>query len=116
MPSDGEESSVTLLSGYLRNARGRRTPDSHTAASAGPLMVGDMSVPDYRESNTATPWLVDLATVQRDTGPHPGRPIYDDERQMTYVREPAYEPAIDSSDSLSTKKADRETGEDQKGF
>jgi hypothetical protein len=35
---------------------------------------------------------------------------------MTYVQEPEYTPAIDSTSGVSTKKADRETGEDQKGF
>jgi hypothetical protein len=63
-----------------------------------------------------TPWLLDLASVQSDSGPHPGRPVYDDENQMTYLQEPGYEPAIDVADGLGTKKADRETGEDQKGF
>lgn len=43
-------------------------------------------------------------------------PHYDDAKQMTYVRVPAYQPAIDSGAAFSTKKADRETGEDQKGF
>jgi hypothetical protein len=62
------------------------------------------------------PWLLDLATIQADSGPHPGRPVYDDAHQMTYLQEPAYEPAIDAASGVSTKKADRETGEDQKGF
>lgn len=66
--------------------------------------------------NGGTPWLVDLASTQFDSGPHPGRPVYDDERQMTYVQQPAYEPAIESGSGIGTKKADRETGEDQKGF
>jgi hypothetical protein len=63
-----------------------------------------------------TPWLIDLASVQSDSGPHPGRPVYDDGDQMTYLQEPAYEPAIDAASGIGTKKADRETGEDQKGF
>lgn len=62
------------------------------------------------------PWLLDLATAQADTGPAPGRPVYDERRQMTYLQEPAYQPAIESDIGISTKKADRETGEDQKGF
>lgn len=61
-------------------------------------------------------WLVDLATTQRDSGPHPGRPVYDETHQMTYLQEPAYEPAIEAGAGVQTKKADRETGEDQKGF
>jgi hypothetical protein len=57
-----------------------------------------------------------LATQQENHGPPQGNPVYDDARQMTYLQEPEYEPAIDSTIGLSTKKADRETGEDQKGF
>lgn len=62
------------------------------------------------------PWLLDLATRQESTGPDPGDPVYDPESQMTYLRVPSYELAIDSDASIGTKKADRETGEDQKGF
>jgi hypothetical protein len=62
------------------------------------------------------PWLLDLASVQMDSGPHAGRPVYNDENQMTYLQEPTYELAIDGAGSIGTKKADRETGEDQKGF
>lgn len=64
----------------------------------------------------ALPWLLDLATRQQSTGPAPGNPIYDQTSQMTYLREPAYELAISSNVGVATKKADRETGEDQKGF
>ncbi len=64
----------------------------------------------------ARPWLLDLATEQRSTGPAPGSPIYDDATQMTYLREPVHELAITSDLGVGTKKADRETGEDQKGF
>jgi hypothetical protein len=64
----------------------------------------------------AAPWLVELATAQRDTGPAPGNPVYDEVHQMTYLQEPYYRPAIESDGPVSTKKADRETGEDQKGF
>jgi hypothetical protein len=35
---------------------------------------------------------------------------------MTYLREPVYELAITSDLGVGTKKAGRETGEDQKGF
>jgi hypothetical protein len=62
------------------------------------------------------PWLLDLATRQQSTGPAPGAPFYDEASQMTYLREPAYELAISSDEGVATKKADRETGEDQKGF
>lgn len=62
------------------------------------------------------PWLLDLAARQRDSGSDPGDPIYDEARQMTYLRKPDYQPAIDAERGISTKKADRETGEDQKGF
>jgi hypothetical protein len=62
------------------------------------------------------PWLLDLATKQRSTGDPPGSPVYDQARQMTYLREPIYELAISSDLAVGTKKADRETGEDQKGL
>lgn len=62
------------------------------------------------------PWLLDLATRQQSTGPAPGDPVYDEATQMTYIREPVRELAITSSLGVGTKKADRETGEDQKGF
>jgi hypothetical protein len=42
--------------------------------------------------------------------------IYDEARQMTHLLEPGYPAAIDSAGHAHTKKADRETGEDQKGF
>jgi hypothetical protein len=67
----------------------------------------------YRDE---VPWLVELATTQQSTGPAPGAPVYDDASQMTYLREPVYELAINSDSGVATKKADRETGEDQKGF
>jgi hypothetical protein len=65
--------------------------------------------------NTQQAWLVDLATPQRDTGAATGAPVYDDEHQMTYLQDPAYVPAISRTDPPQSKKADRETGEDQKG-
>jgi hypothetical protein len=75
-----------------------------------------MSNADGGVTGRQRPWLLDLATTQRDSGPHPGLPLYDEHRQMTYMQTPRYEPAIDSSLAGPTKKADRETGEDQKGF
>ena len=62
------------------------------------------------------PWLLDLASRQTHSGLDVGNPVYDESRQMTYIQEPVYEPAIDSDSAITTKKADRETGEDQKGF
>jgi hypothetical protein len=62
------------------------------------------------------PWLLDLSTAQQESGPAPGCPVYDELHQMTYVRDPAYVPAIESGHGVETKKADRETGEDQKGY
>jgi hypothetical protein len=64
----------------------------------------------------AQPWLLDLATRQQSTGSAPGNPVYDEAIQMTYVSEPVRELAITSQLGVGTKKADRETGEDQKGF
>jgi len=64
----------------------------------------------------ARPWILDLATRQQSTGPAPGDPVYDEATQMTYVRAPVRQLAITSSLGVGTKKADRETGEDQKGF
>lgn len=71
---------------------------------------------DFQPESAAMPWLVELATVQRDTGRGPGNPTYDDAMQMTYVHEPEYLPAIAVDRPPNSKKADRETGEDQKGF
>jgi hypothetical protein len=71
---------------------------------------------DARPETHETPWLLDLAARQRDSGPDPGNPFYDEARQMTYLREPNHQAAIDAAKGISTKKADRETGEDQKGF
>ena len=62
------------------------------------------------------PWLVDLASRQANTGPDAGTALYDDATQMSYLREPELVLAIASDTSVGTKKADRETGEDQKGF
>jgi hypothetical protein len=77
----------------------------------------EVAFDDFEPSDgDESPWLLDLATPQEDSGPLPGNPVYDDARQMTYLQEPSYEPAIDSTSGVTTKKADRETGEDQKGF
>lgn len=64
----------------------------------------------------ALPWILDLATKQQSSGSAPGAPVYDEASQMTYLREPVYQLAISSDVGVATKKADRETGEDQKGF
>jgi hypothetical protein len=62
------------------------------------------------------PWLLDLATRQPSTGVDRGSPAYEEAAQMTYLNQPVRVLAIDSDASIGTKKADRETGEDQKGF
>lgn len=62
------------------------------------------------------PWLLALATRQTSTGADPGSPAYDDVTQMTYLHQPSRVLAIESDAGIGTKKADRETGEDQKGF
>jgi hypothetical protein len=64
----------------------------------------------------ALPWLLDLATRQPSTDADPGSPTYDEAAQMTYLHQPVRVLAIDSDARIGTKKADRETGEDQKGF
>jgi hypothetical protein len=94
-----------------------------TAARAGVAAVRRvfyglrMTVDDlHQDEDQPAPWLVDLAFPQEDSGPQPGTPTYDDARQMTYLQEPVQEPAIDSARGVMTKKADRETGEDEKGF
>lgn len=61
------------------------------------------------------PWLLDLATQQEVAGDHP-RQAYRESTQMTHLCLPGDPPAIDSERSPMTKKADRETGEDQKGY
>jgi hypothetical protein len=65
---------------------------------------------------TDAPWLLSRASVQRESDPAPVTPHYDDARQMSYASETTDELAIDASFGVGTKKADRETGEDQKGF
>jgi hypothetical protein len=61
------------------------------------------------------PWLLDLATPQRGHVPTIDGAMYDDARQMTVLQEPNI-PVIDAGLSAPTKKADREVGEDQKGW
>lgn len=73
-----------------------------------------MTNSDHRPgADAARPWLLDLATPQRGAvEPTPGAQ-YDDARQMTYLQQPRV-PVIDTDHTTVTKKADRETGEDQK--
>lgn len=61
------------------------------------------------------PWLLELATRQEVAGDHP-RQIYRESTQMIHLCLPGDPVAIDSERSPMTKKADRETGEDQKGY
>jgi hypothetical protein len=67
------------------------------------------------DDNADRPWLLDLATPQRGSADAVDGAAYDDARQMTYLQEPNV-PVIDSGHSAPTKKADREVGEDQKGW
>lgn len=65
------------------------------------------------DDNSARPWLLDLATPQRgDVEPVPGA-AYDETSQMTRLQEPDLA-LIDTAYAGQTKKADRESGEDQK--
>jgi hypothetical protein len=75
-------------------------------------LMSDRSVAEVE----VLPWLLDLATRQPSTGPDQGSPAYDEATQMTYLHQPVRMLAIDSDAGVGTKKADRETGEDQKGF
>jgi hypothetical protein len=61
------------------------------------------------------PWLLQLGTRQEERGGEIVQ-IYRDSRQMTYIFDRDELPAIDSAVAPATKKADRETGEDEKGF
>jgi hypothetical protein len=61
---------------------------------------------------TIRPWLVDLATEQRGGAPSFEGIRYDDERQLSL--HPSGTRLIEVSGGAPTKKADRETGEDQK--
>ena len=67
------------------------------------------------DANADRPWLLDLATPQRGSADAVDGAAYDDTRQMTYLQEPNV-PVIGSGRSAPTKKADREVGEDQKGW
>jgi hypothetical protein len=58
------------------------------------------------------PWLLDLATEQRGGAPSFEGIRYDDEQQLS-LQEPDMR-LIDITGGAPTKKADRETGEDQK--
>ena len=64
---------------------------------------------------TDRPWLLTLATrqVERTAGLSP---VYNESTQMSHLRILGEPVAIDSERAPTTKKADRETGEDQKGF
>jgi len=57
------------------------------------------------------PWLLKLATVQREVEPVVGA-RYDETQQLTLQGENL--PLIDQAGATPTKKADREVGEDQK--
>jgi hypothetical protein len=68
-----------------------------------------------RLASPGRPWLLDLATRQEVAGDHP-RQVYRESTQMTHLCLPGDPVAIDSERPPMTKKADRETGEDQKGY
>jgi len=70
---------------------------------------------DARQRSIGRPWLLTLATrqVERTAGPSP---VYNELTQMSHLQIPGEPAAIDSEGAPTTKKADRETGEDQKGF
>lgn len=61
------------------------------------------------------PWLLALAQPQRERLSAIAQ-AYDPRTQMTYFGGPELGAAIDADKAPTTKKADRETGEDQKGF
>jgi hypothetical protein len=67
-----------------------------------------------RPLSPGRPWLLELATRQEVAGDHP-RQVYRESTQMIHLCLPGDPAAIDSERSPMTKKADRETGEDQKG-
>lgn len=58
------------------------------------------------------PWLFDLATPQRGGEATADGTYYSDEHQMI-LQEPGT-PAIEAGSAPKTKKADRESGEDEK--
>lgn len=59
------------------------------------------------------PWLLDLATPQRGNVEAVLGAAYDEATQMTHLQEP-HIAIIDTDHRTVTKKADRESGEDQK--
>ena len=78
-----------------------------------------MTPPAEREEMSQAPrdrpWLLTLATRQLERAAGPSL-IYSESTQMSHLRAPGEPVAIDSGRPPTTKKADRETGEDQKGF
>jgi hypothetical protein len=78
-----------------------------------------MTAPTDRKSFTSAspdrPWLLTLATRQVEIAAGPSQ-VYNESTQMSHLRTPGEPAAIDSERPPTTKKADRETGEDQKGF
>lgn len=70
---------------------------------------------NVKHASTDRPWLLTLATrqVERTAGLSP---IYSESTQMSHLRTSGGPAAIDFERAPTTKKADRETGEDQKGF
>jgi hypothetical protein len=70
---------------------------------------------DARQASTDRPWLLTLATRQAERTAGPSS-VYKESTQMSHLRTPGEPAAIDSERPPTTKKADRETGEDQKGF
>jgi hypothetical protein len=67
------------------------------------------------QASTDRPWLLTLATRQLERAAGPSQ-VYSESTQMAHLRVPGEPVAIDSGRPPTTKKADRETGEDQKGF
>jgi hypothetical protein len=59
------------------------------------------------------PWLLDLATEQRG-GSDRVEGVYDEESQMRVLPDSSVTAAIEYGMARMTKKADRESGEDQK--
>lgn len=59
------------------------------------------------------PWLLDLATEQRG-GSEPVEGVYDEASQMRVLPELGMMAVVKSGMARMSKKADRESGEDQK--
>lgn len=68
-----------------------------------------------RQASNDRPWLLALATRQTEIAAGPSQ-VYNESTQMSHLRALGEPAAIDSERPPTTKKADRETGEDQKGF